>query len=182
MTSWRWGIDSYVNKEALKRINASHDNLIDVEDPRMDEGKLENNILFGHFKFEISETIPCSTISENRTLNQKNYNKYLKRFLGQMLIDDICGSGLESMEHKFHDMNLAVISDTWHQKNRQQKKKMVNWTMSKFKTRCPSADEWISNYIINKGEWRVKWGKTYSFFGWAKWWPQYSVIMCIMDI
>ena len=110
MTSWRWGIDSYVNEEVLKRINASHDNLIDVEDPRMDEGKLENNILFGHFKFEISETIPCSTISENRTLNQKNYNKYLKRFLGQMLIDDICGSGLESMEHKFHDMNLAVIS------------------------------------------------------------------------
>lgn len=94
----------------MKRINASHYNLIDVEDPRMDEGKLENNILFGHFKFEISETIPYRTIPENRTLNQKNYNKYLKRFVGQMLIDDICGSGLESMEDKFHDMNLAVIS------------------------------------------------------------------------
>ena len=38
------------------------------------------------------------------------YNKYLKRFVGQRLIDDICGSGLESMEDKFHDMNLAVIS------------------------------------------------------------------------
>lgn len=48
----------------MKRINASHDNLIDVENPRMDEEKLENNILFGHFKFEISETIPCRTIPE----------------------------------------------------------------------------------------------------------------------
>ena len=48
----------------MKRINASHYNLIDVEDPRMDEGKLENNILFGHFQFEISETIPCRTIPE----------------------------------------------------------------------------------------------------------------------
>ena len=118
------GKDSSVNEEILERIDASHDNLIDVEDPRMHEGKLKNNILFGRFKFEISETIPCRTNPESRSLHQKNYNKYLKRFVGQMLIDDICGSGLESMEDKFHDMNLAVISSTWHQKNRQQKKKM----------------------------------------------------------
>ena len=73
----------------MKRINASHDNSMDVGDPGMDGGELENNILFGHIEFEISETDPHRTIPGGRTLSQKNYNKYLKRLVGQMHTYDI---------------------------------------------------------------------------------------------
>ena len=40
-------------------------------------------------------------------------------------------------------MAIVTYSPDARDKLENPKKKMVNWTMSKFKTRCPSADEWI---------------------------------------
>lgn len=59
---------------------------MDVGDPGMDGGggELENSILFEYIEFEVSERNSHRTIPGARPLMQKNYNKSIKRSVGQM--------------------------------------------------------------------------------------------------
>lgn len=90
-----------MRSKTLKRINAVHDNSMDLGNPGMDRGKFRNNVLFSHIQFEMSETDLHRTIPGGRTSMQKNYSKYVNAYISN------CGNGLENTEDEFRDIQFG---------------------------------------------------------------------------